>query len=280
MTHFAYFLFISTLIFGVQASGKSCDHFLDYSELRSDSVAIGRSIRYLNSQDVIPNERSKWNHVWRAIPKDDYIKKIDDLESLNPAAYLRFQERRALPSYSIKLEPERINEWLKIDSSLRKLARTEVDISLDLIRSVNRSLTTFDSTLNRHGRFRKYSYRDDFFRFAPDFEAYLAVDVETGMRDLLQWYHLNKSIVHPIELATIFYQRFVTIHPFMDGNGRTGALLVGFILLKKGYPPPMHSNIESAIMMRSIDLEKDVTVSDALGKMTKAITASINALNF
>ena len=40
---------------------------------------------------------------------------------------------------------------------------------------------------------------------------------------------------HPIELAAIVHNHFVTIHPFIDGNGRVGRLLMNLILMQKGY---------------------------------------------
>jgi Fic family protein len=44
-------------------------------------------------------------------------------------------------------------------------------------------------------------------------------------------------ILHPVELATEAHYRLVTIHPFVDGNGRSARLLMNMILLMGGYPP-------------------------------------------
>ena len=43
--------------------------------------------------------------------------------------------------------------------------------------------------------------------------------------------------MHPVERAAELHARFVNIHPFVDGNGRTGLLLLNFELMKDGYPP-------------------------------------------
>ena len=37
-------------------------------------------------------------------------------------------------------------------------------------------------------------------------------------------------------MAVIFSARLVTIHPFIDGNGRVSRLVMNFLLKKKGYP--------------------------------------------
>ncbi len=59
------------------------------------------------------------------------------------------------------------------------------------------------------------------------------------MRELLQWYNdnMDKEELHPVLFATEFHYRFISIHPFDDGNGRLARLLMNFILMQKGFPP-------------------------------------------
>lgn len=47
----------------------------------------------------------------------------------------------------------------------------------------------------------------------------------------------KQSKMHPIYAAALFHLRFEGVHPFIDGNGRTGRLLLNFSLMKSGYPP-------------------------------------------
>ena len=61
--------------------------------------------------------------------------------------------------------------------------------------------------------------------------------VQADITELLKWYKEHFTILHPFVLATIFHHRFEKIHPFFDGNGRTGRMLMNFILLKSKYPP-------------------------------------------
>jgi Fic family protein/DNA-binding XRE family transcriptional regulator len=59
--------------------------------------------------------------------------------------------------------------------------------------------------------------------------------VAKQMEDFFIWYETNKNTLHPVVLAAEMHERLVTIHPFIDGNGRTSRLLMNLILLKHGY---------------------------------------------
>ncbi len=56
------------------------------------------------------------------------------------------------------------------------------------------------------------------------------------MEEYFRFYEENKDSMHPVELAANMHERLVTIHPYIDGNGRTARLVMNLILLKKGYP--------------------------------------------
>lgn len=56
------------------------------------------------------------------------------------------------------------------------------------------------------------------------------------MEDLFIWYNENKNSLHPVELSAEMHERLVTIHPFIDGNGRTSRLLMNLILIQNGFP--------------------------------------------
>ena len=61
--------------------------------------------------------------------------------------------------------------------------------------------------------------------------------VLTDMKILLEWYKENEKKLHPLVLASLFHHKLEKIHPFMDGNGRTGRMLMNYILMQKDYPP-------------------------------------------
>ncbi len=60
--------------------------------------------------------------------------------------------------------------------------------------------------------------------------------VPEQMENLVAEFSANKKM-HPIERATMFHLKFEGIHPFVDGNGRTGRLILNLMLMQAGYPP-------------------------------------------
>lgn len=56
------------------------------------------------------------------------------------------------------------------------------------------------------------------------------------MEQLISRYHQMSSL-HVVERVALFHLEFESIHPFIDGNGRTGRLLLNLELMKEGFPP-------------------------------------------
>lgn len=61
-------------------------------------------------------------------------------------------------------------------------------------------------------------------------------DVPKEMASLLSWYSKNKKKLHPLILVAYFHSAFETVHPFVDGNGRVGRLLMNLILNRNKFP--------------------------------------------
>lgn len=73
----------------------------------------------------------------------------------------------------------------------------------------------------------------EIFRFASPEET------PALMRDLLDWFRIetSKEGFNPVLVASEFHYKFIRIHPFDDGNGRTARILMNFIFLQNGFPP-------------------------------------------
>jgi Fic family protein len=73
--------------------------------------------------------------------------------------------------------------------------------------------------------------------FKSHFDASPAKYVKIDMDLLFKWYNKYKNKLHPLVLAMLFHQKFEKIHPFADGNGRTGRMIMNCILMQSKYPP-------------------------------------------
>ena len=115
---------------------------------------------------------------------------------------------------------------------VREYAKEGRKLNEELIRRLH-EVTALDLQPFARGTFRPYGY---LARIA-------ATRVKTAdpleIRDDLQVLVdvLNGSGAHPLLKAAGFHAMFENIHPFMDGNGRTGRQLLNFMLLKHGYRP-------------------------------------------
>ena len=114
---------------------------------------------------------------------------------------------------------------------------TSRDISQKLMLNWHNKL--FEKTdTNNAGSFR----RQDVQPYLGKTEYVSWSDISDEISNLIKWYNKEKKTMNPVELSARFHKRFELIHPFIDGNGRIGRLLLIFILHKNHYPM---SNIET-----------------------------------
>lgn len=116
-------------------------------------------------------------------------------------------------------------DWVKAVASNREAKITENDI----FEIHNLILKGIDD--HNAGRYRSVPVRISGSRVILPNPA----KVPILMEDFGNW--LQTSELDPIDLAVEAHYQLVTIHPFVDGNGRTVRLLMNLILLKNGFPP-------------------------------------------
>lgn len=105
------------------------------------------------------------------------------------------------------------------------------DLSLGTVLEWHRKLFA-ETKPDIAGRIRKSRVGIAGSRFTPP----LAVEVHPMLRDFFGWYNKSRNSLHPVELAALVHLKFVTIHPFADGNGRMSRLMMNFVLKSRGYP--------------------------------------------
>lgn len=82
------------------------------------------------------------------------------------------------------------------------------------------------------GKIRQHQVAISGSKFIPPFPA----EIYPLLREFFKWYDRNKNKSHTIELAALVHLKFVTIHPFNDGNGRISRLMMNFVLNKHKFP--------------------------------------------
>ena len=111
----------------------------------------------------------------------------------------------------------------------------------------------------------------------PDYEK-----VPQLVKNLVYWYKLNKFKMHPLELAVTFSMKLVSIHPFVDGNGRISRLIMNFLLKKKGYPwinIYMKQRVEYLKSVRKANDEQYKSILEFCIKSLKENLESFNMIN-
>ena len=78
-----------------------------------------------------------------------------------------------------------------------------------------------------------------------------AMKVPELMGEYISW--LQKSTDHPLTLAVDAHFKLVSIHPYVDGNGRTARLLMNLLLMQAGYPPAIIRKEERKQYIASIE---------------------------
>lgn len=103
-----------------------------------------------------------------------------------------------------------------------------------------------------------------------------ALKVPELMEEFIAW--LQSEIEdNPIKIATDAHFKLVSIHPFVDGNGRTARLLMNLLLIQLGYPPAIVRKEDRSAYINS--LEKGQTkdeLSDYYNLMLEAIDRSLD----
>ncbi len=132
---------------------------------------------------------------------------------------------------------EDIAEAYGVNEAINYIRNTKKELSLDLIREIHRIV--FKNSKSYAGNFRKKGEE-------------VVVSTSSGivvhegapqtriialLNELINWYNKNKSKYPALILASVVHNQFENIHPFADGNGRVGRILLNYILIKNSLPP-------------------------------------------
>ncbi|MBS3090794.1 Fic family protein [Candidatus Pacearchaeota archaeon] len=136
-----------------------------------------------------------------------------------------------------KKSKEDIAEAYGVNEAIQYIRNTKEHLSLNLIKELHEIV--FRNSRNFAGYFRmrgeEVVVRDGLGNVihhgAPQSR------VLTLLNELVEWYSKNRKKYPALILAAVVHNQFENIHPFRDGNGRVGRLLLNNILIKNGLPP-------------------------------------------
>ena len=134
---------------------------------------------------------------------------------------------------SVKETLEAINLSQAYDYMLL-LAEDKQELTETVIKKLNR-LVMFNTAQTHElaGTYRKTKAWPKGYEDQPYISP---TDIADKMKQIISWSKENKERLHPVIYAADLHQKFVTIHPFSDGNGRTARLLMNLALIQANYP--------------------------------------------
>ena len=122
-----------------------------------------------------------------------------------------------------------------VAKAVEYIKNTKEEVSTELIKKLHK--ICFEGSKAFAGQLRKMEVvvrnsKGDILHQGVSFSQ-----LHSALKDMVSWYKENKNKFKPLVLSAIMHNQFEYIHPFQDGNGRVGRLLLNFILLKNKYPP-------------------------------------------
>jgi Fic family protein len=118
------------------------------------------------------------------------------------------------------------------------ISNKKEDLSLNTILEWHWNLFK-DTKSDIAGKIRKYHVGIHRSKYKPP----LPIEINPLLQEFFEWYKINKKNIgnkhrkmHPVELAGLVHLKFVTIHPFGDGNGRISRLMMNFVLNRYNLP--------------------------------------------
>ena len=159
---------------------------------------------------------------------------------------------------------EDIAETYGVEEAIRFIRGTKEHLSLELIKKIHKIV--FKNSKKFAGKFRKKgeevvvvnNFREVVHEGAPQSR------INYLLNELIKWYQENKNKYPALVLAIVVHNQFENIHPFADGNGRVGRILLNNILIKHNLPPlniDLKNRAEYYSSLREYELNKNLKPS-------------------
>jgi len=180
--------------------------------------------------------KKHFQEEWKKLPKSVREKELE-----NTSVAFTYNTN-AIEGSTITLEETReiIHDKIAPNKPLRDIKETEMHnkVFLEMLKKKEKITNNFLSKWHKEifwetkpdiaGKFREYLVRVGPY-LPPDWQ-----NIKPLMNKLITF--INNSKINPVELSARAHYRFESIHPYGDGNGRIGRLLMNHILWHAGYP--------------------------------------------
>jgi Fic family protein len=137
-----------------------------------------------------------------------------------------------------------IAEAYGVSEALGFIRKAKENFSLDFIKKIHEIV--FKNSKPFAGQFRKNGeevvVRNQLGEILH--EGAPQTRVVSLLNELIDWYEKYKKEYPALILAVVVHNQFENIHPFVDGNGRIGRLLLNYILIQ-GKLPPVNINLKN-----------------------------------
>lgn len=127
--------------------------------------------------------------------------------------------------------PKDYNEAINGREAYEFIKNYKGKLTLEFIEKINEILVK-NTGVTYPGRIRFFPVKIEGTDFSPPVES----EVKPMLKKMIQFYYDNKNKIHPFVLSCLIHAQFVEVHPFEDGNGRTGRALMNWVLMKAKYP--------------------------------------------
>ena len=132
---------------------------------------------------------------------------------------------------------EDIAETYGVDEAIRFIRQTKEHVSINLIKKIHKIV--FKNSKPFAGKLRKKGEEvvvaDNLGHIVH--EGAPQTRIIYLLKELINWYNKNKEKYPALILGAVIHNQFENIHPFADGNGRVGRILLNNILIKHKLPP-------------------------------------------
>lgn len=221
--------------------------------------------------------------IYRPLPRDTVRRLNEDLKvfltyhsNAIEGNSLSLHETQMVIDYGITVHGHPLREYLEATNHasayqyVTNLIEQRETITSETILTLHQLV--MEQILETKGQFRKTPVyiRGSNMTLPP------ARDVERLMREWLAWIEGEGLHYEPVARAAIAHQGFEAVHPFEDGNGRVGRLLLNLMLMREGYPPALLLHDWRARYIQSLNTANTGTYGPLLNLIGQAVEAGLD----